>query len=178
MFVRLFFYWVYPRGYSHNNENTVHPWLMKVQFWIRREPLTSPWYRNESYTLRIKSQKGQRYSNLNSSTKSASSTSAHTTRNFRYRKVLKNTEHKTEINKIRRLCTIENTLFCVFVFMYAHVTNNKATSLEGAYGRSLLKYHKSMPLCTFNISLCAARGKGGHYQVWHEKYLHRLVLLF
>lgn len=50
--------------------------------------LTSPWYLKESYTLRMKSQNGQRYSNLNSSTKSASSTSAQTTRNFRYRKVL------------------------------------------------------------------------------------------
>lgn len=50
--------------------------------------LTNPWYLKESYTLRRKSQNGQRYSNLNSSTKSASSTSAQTTRNFRYRKVL------------------------------------------------------------------------------------------
>lgn len=55
---------------------------------FNKYPLTSPWYLNESYTLRRKSQNGQRYSNLNSKTKSASSTNAHTTRNFRYRKVL------------------------------------------------------------------------------------------
>ena len=73
--------------------------------------------------------------------------------------------------------------FSVFFSLCTHmlmstITNNKGASLEGAYGRSLLEYHKSMPSCTFNISLCARRGKGGHYQVWHEKYLHRLVLLF
>lgn len=60
---------------------------------INTRPLTSPWYRKESYTLRMKSQNGQRYSNLKSNTKSASSTSAHTTRNFRYRKVLKINTH-------------------------------------------------------------------------------------
>jgi len=37
----------------------------------------------------MKSQKGHRYSNLNSNTKSASSTNTHTTRNFRYRNVLR-----------------------------------------------------------------------------------------
>lgn len=36
----------------------------------------------------MKSQKGHRYSNLNSNTKSASSTNTHTTKNFRYRNVL------------------------------------------------------------------------------------------
>lgn len=36
----------------------------------------------------MKSQKGHRYSKRNSSTKSASRTNTHTTRNFRYRNVL------------------------------------------------------------------------------------------
>lgn len=36
----------------------------------------------------MKSQKGHKYSNLNSNTKSASRTKTHTTRNFRYRNVL------------------------------------------------------------------------------------------
>lgn len=47
----------------------------------------SPWYLKESQTLLMKSQNGHRYSNLNSRTKSARRTSAHTTRNFRYKNV-------------------------------------------------------------------------------------------
>jgi len=46
----------------------------------------------------MKSQKGHRYSNLNSRTKSASRTNTHTTRNFRYRNVLPG-EHNTDGEK-------------------------------------------------------------------------------
>ena len=51
--------------------------------------LTSPWNLNESYTLLISNQKGQRYSKRNSRMKSAIKTRAHTIRNFMQRKVLK-----------------------------------------------------------------------------------------
>ena len=44
----------------------------------------------------MKSQKGHRYSNLNSSTKSASRTNTHTTRNFRYRNVLQDKAKQME----------------------------------------------------------------------------------
>lgn len=53
----------------------------------------------------MKSQKGHRYSNLNSSTKSASRTNTQTTRNFRYRNVLqekRDEEIKTEKNTRKR----------------------------------------------------------------------------
>lgn len=85
-------------------DHTKVEFMLFIQFYVKKkkdkfanpnpEQLTSPWYLKESYTLRMKSQNGQRYSNLNSSTKSASSTRAHTTRNFRYRKVLKKKKKK------------------------------------------------------------------------------------
>lgn len=84
--------------------------------------LTSPWYLKESYTLRMKSQKGQRYSNLNSSTKSASSTSAHTTRNFRYRKVLKNEEREIRFFYHKHTLSFDNNahLYALHFYWYIH----------------------------------------------------------
>lgn len=109
---------------------------------IRTLLLTSPWYLKESYTLRMKSQNGQRYSNLNSSTKSASSTSAHTTRNFRYRKVLK----KCKKNWMRQDVfgtQIHNNIQCFYNCNVIFVNTN-GTHLyphQSIYGKSSLRQY-------------------------------------
>lgn len=79
----------------------------------------------------MKSQNGQRYSNLNSNTKSARSTSAHTTRNFRYRKVLKNSEkqiqHKSQECFVlyRQLnLFVSNTMVLIFTLHSQYVADH------------------------------------------------------
>ena len=78
--------------------------IIHLIFKKNKKKLTSPLYLKESWTDRSNSQNGHKYSNRNSSIKSADITIAHNIRNLTYKMVLLKLEKKMLKKIIEKMC--------------------------------------------------------------------------
>lgn len=118
----------------------------------------------------MKSQNGHKYSNLNSKTKSATNTRAQTTRNFRYRKVLKGKEEKTKIIlHIDKLAKRFHFLFKISTHGYTLI------STEGRFEQKQKSYITE--ICKHNLHCVTRKStkvyvqlvEKGHLKSWWNK---------